>query len=70
MRSAQQQSDRRPPANTVRTPNNNFNYMNGSQRGPQPVPSNGYVYFYYEFLMLSNNIFYYFLKELMMKKNG
>lgn len=41
MRSAQQQSDRRPPANTVRTPNNNFSYMNGSQRGPQPVPSNG-----------------------------
>jgi len=42
MRSAQQQSDRRPPtANTVRTPNNNYNYMNGTQRGPQPVPSNG-----------------------------
>lgn len=43
MRTAQQQSDRRPPiANTVRTPNNNnYNYMNGSLRGPQPVPSNG-----------------------------
>lgn len=68
MRSAQQQSDRRPPANTVRTPNNNFNYMNGSLRGPQPVPSNGYVYIYNKFLMQTNNIFYY-IKELTMKKN-
>lgn len=44
MRSAQQQSDRRPPPNIVRAPNNN--YMNGSLRGPQPVPSNGYVYLF------------------------
>lgn len=49
MRSAQQQSDRRPPTNSIptnsiRTPNNNYNYMNGSLRGPQPVPSNGCVY--------------------------
>lgn len=43
MRSAQQQSDRRPPANVVRTSNNNYHYMNGSPRGPQPVPSNGLV---------------------------
>lgn len=43
MRSAQQQSDRRPPANIARTPNNNYHYMNGSPRGPQPVPSNGFV---------------------------
>lgn len=44
MRSAQQQSDRRaPPTNTARTPNNNYNYMNGSLRGAQPVPSNGFV---------------------------
>lgn len=43
MRSAQQQSDRRaPPVNAVRTPNNNYNYMNGSLRGPQAAPSNGY----------------------------
>lgn len=41
MRSAQQQSDRRPPVNTTRIANNNYHYMNGSQRGPQPVPSNG-----------------------------
>lgn len=51
MRSAQQQSDRRPPPNnsgtTVRTPNNN--YMNGSLRGPQPVPSNGYEYLFLKF---------------------
>lgn len=43
MRSAQQQSDRRPPPNTVRAPNN---YMNGTLRGQQPVPSNGYEYLY------------------------
>ncbi|XP_050433436.1 afadin isoform X2 [Adelges cooleyi] len=41
MRSAQQQSERRGPANVARTPNNNYNYMNGSTRGPQPTPSNG-----------------------------
>lgn len=53
MRTAQQQSDRRPPTIAVRTPNNNYNYMNGSLRGPQPVPSNGYINFKYNFNMLS-----------------
>lgn len=47
MRSAQQKQSDRPPANAVRTPNNNYSYMNGSPRGPQPVPSNGYVYFFF-----------------------
>lgn len=46
MRTTQQQSDKKPISNTTRTPNNNYNYMNGSLRGPQPVPSNGYVLHY------------------------
>lgn len=68
MRSAQQQSDRRPPTNTTRTPNN-YNYMNGTQRGPQPVPSNGYVQSLFLMFNTCEHTFFDLIELAVMKKN-